>query len=117
MVVPLIARGVTLGVAAFCRAEHPDPYNALTAGPARSLDELCDSVLASLGADAQDDIALLLARTTDDHELSVKGPAAYGPDHPEVPETLGNLVSPAALQHDPSTSWIGMPSGSTRRSP
>jgi serine phosphatase RsbU (regulator of sigma subunit) len=34
----------------------------LTASPARSLDELCDSVLASLGARARDDIALLLAR-------------------------------------------------------
>jgi hypothetical protein len=36
----------------------------LTASPARSLDQLCDSVLASLGAHARDDIALLLARTT-----------------------------------------------------
>jgi PAS domain S-box-containing protein len=36
----------------------------LAASPARSLDDLCDSVLASLGADARDDIALLLARTT-----------------------------------------------------
>jgi len=36
----------------------------LAAGPAPSLDELCDSVLASLGTDARDDIALLLARTT-----------------------------------------------------
>jgi PAS domain S-box-containing protein len=36
----------------------------LTAGPARSADDLCDSVLASLGARARDDIALLLARTT-----------------------------------------------------
>jgi PAS domain S-box-containing protein len=35
----------------------------LAAGPARSLDQLCDSVLASLGAHARDDIALLLART------------------------------------------------------
>jgi PAS domain S-box-containing protein len=26
MLVPLIARGVTLGLAAFCRAEHPEPY-------------------------------------------------------------------------------------------
>ena len=48
---------------------------ALTASPARSLDELCDSVLASLGADARDDIALLLARTTtDDLQLSIKRP-------------------------------------------
>ena len=39
---------------------------ALTASPARSLDQLCDSVLASLGAHARDDIALLLARTTTD---------------------------------------------------
>jgi PAS domain S-box-containing protein len=38
----------------------------LAASPARSLDQLCDSVLASLGARARDDIALLLARTTDD---------------------------------------------------
>jgi len=36
----------------------------LTASRARSLDQLCDSVLASLGTDALDDIALLLARTT-----------------------------------------------------
>jgi serine phosphatase RsbU (regulator of sigma subunit) len=36
---------------------------ALTAGPARSLDQLCDSLLASLGDRARDDIALLLART------------------------------------------------------
>jgi serine phosphatase RsbU (regulator of sigma subunit) len=36
----------------------------LTASPARSLDELCDSVLTSLGPHAHDDIALLLARTT-----------------------------------------------------
>jgi serine phosphatase RsbU (regulator of sigma subunit) len=34
----------------------------LAAGPARSLDQLCDNLLA--GADARDDIALLLARTT-----------------------------------------------------
>jgi hypothetical protein len=27
MVVPLIARGVTLGVAGFARAEHPEPYD------------------------------------------------------------------------------------------
>ena len=39
---------------------------ALTASPARSPDDLCDSVLASLGTDARDDIALLLARTTTD---------------------------------------------------
>ena len=37
---------------------------ALAAGPVRSLDGLCDSVLASLGPRARDDIALLLARTT-----------------------------------------------------
>jgi PAS domain S-box-containing protein len=36
----------------------------LAAGPARSPEKLCDSVLASLGAGARDDIALLLARTT-----------------------------------------------------
>jgi PAS domain S-box-containing protein len=36
----------------------------LAASPAPSLDQLCHSVLASLGAHAQDDIALLLARTT-----------------------------------------------------
>jgi hypothetical protein len=34
------------------------------AGPARSLDDLCDSVLASLAPGARDDIALLLAGTT-----------------------------------------------------
>ena len=37
---------------------------ALAAGPARSLDDLCDSVLASLAPRPRDDIALLLARTT-----------------------------------------------------
>jgi len=37
---------------------------ALAAGPPRSLDDLGDSVLASLGPPARDDIALLLARTT-----------------------------------------------------
>ena len=36
----------------------------LTASPAQSLDDLCDSVLASLGPHARDDTALLLARTT-----------------------------------------------------
>jgi serine phosphatase RsbU (regulator of sigma subunit) len=36
----------------------------LTATTARSLDDLCDSVLTSLGSHARDDIALLLARTT-----------------------------------------------------
>src|SRR5215469_8729531 len=35
---------------------------ALAASPARSLDDLCDSVLASLAPPARDDIALLLAR-------------------------------------------------------
>jgi PAS domain S-box-containing protein len=39
---------------------------ALTASQARSLDDRCDSLLASLGARARDDIALLLARTTTD---------------------------------------------------
>jgi PAS domain S-box-containing protein len=38
----------------------------LAASPARSPDELCDNLLASLGARARDDIALLLARTTAD---------------------------------------------------
>jgi hypothetical protein len=38
----------------------------LTASQARSLDDLCDSVLADLGARAGDDIALLLARSTTD---------------------------------------------------
>jgi serine phosphatase RsbU (regulator of sigma subunit) len=38
----------------------------LAASPARSLDQLCDSVLTGLGACARDDIALLLARTTTD---------------------------------------------------
>jgi PAS domain S-box-containing protein len=36
----------------------------LTASPARSLEDLCDSVLTGLGDHARDDIALLLARTT-----------------------------------------------------
>jgi serine phosphatase RsbU (regulator of sigma subunit) len=37
---------------------------ALADGPTRSLDELCDSILASLAPRRRDDIALLLARTT-----------------------------------------------------
>jgi serine phosphatase RsbU (regulator of sigma subunit) len=37
---------------------------ALAAGPPRSLDDLCDNVLASLSPHPRDDIALLLARTT-----------------------------------------------------
>jgi PAS domain S-box-containing protein len=37
---------------------------ALAAGPAQSLDDLCDSVLASLAPRPRDDIALLLVRTT-----------------------------------------------------
>jgi len=37
---------------------------ALTASPAQSPDQLCDSVLASTGPHSHDDIALLLARTT-----------------------------------------------------
>ncbi|HEX3960480.1 MAG TPA: SpoIIE family protein phosphatase [Trebonia sp.] len=37
---------------------------ALAAGPARSPDDLCDSVLATLAPRPRDDIALLLARTT-----------------------------------------------------
>jgi len=36
---------------------------ALADGPARSLDELCDSVLASLAPGQRDDVALLLARS------------------------------------------------------
>jgi serine phosphatase RsbU (regulator of sigma subunit) len=37
---------------------------ALAAGPARSPDDLCDSVLATLAPCPRDDIALLIARTT-----------------------------------------------------
>jgi PAS domain S-box-containing protein len=37
---------------------------ALATGPARTPDQLCDSVLASTGPHARDDITLLLARTT-----------------------------------------------------
>jgi serine phosphatase RsbU (regulator of sigma subunit) len=37
---------------------------ALTASPARSMNQLCDSLPAKFGADARDDIALLLAPTT-----------------------------------------------------
>jgi hypothetical protein len=39
----------------------------LAAGPPRSLDDLCDSALASLGAPARDDVALLLARIAPDN--------------------------------------------------
>jgi serine phosphatase RsbU (regulator of sigma subunit) len=38
----------------------------LAASPAQSLDELCDSLLAGVGARAHDDIALLLARSNTD---------------------------------------------------
>jgi len=37
---------------------------ALADGPAESLDDLCDSVLATLAPRPRDDIAPLLARTT-----------------------------------------------------
>ena len=37
---------------------------ALATGPAQSLDELCDSMLAALAPRPRDDVALLLARTT-----------------------------------------------------
>jgi serine phosphatase RsbU (regulator of sigma subunit) len=37
---------------------------ALADGPAESLDELCDSILATLAPQPRDDVALLLARTT-----------------------------------------------------
>ena len=37
----------------------------LTDSPARTLDQLCDAVVASTGPYASDDIALLLARTAD----------------------------------------------------
>jgi serine phosphatase RsbU (regulator of sigma subunit) len=49
---------ITAGLARLART--------LAAGPARSLDDRCDSLLAGLGAGAGDDIALLLARTTTD---------------------------------------------------
>jgi serine phosphatase RsbU (regulator of sigma subunit) len=42
----------------------------LAASPAQPLDELCDDILASLGARAHDDIALLLARTNTDGRLN-----------------------------------------------
>jgi len=47
---------ITTGMARLARV--------LTASPARSVDDLCDTVLAGLGTRARDDIALLLARTT-----------------------------------------------------
>jgi hypothetical protein len=37
---------------------------ALADGPAQSLDELCDAILATLAPQPRDDVALLLARTT-----------------------------------------------------
>ena len=40
------------------------PGRALAATTARSLDQLCDSVLTRLAPHARDDITLLLARTT-----------------------------------------------------
>ena len=63
---------------------------ALTATPPRppheSLDDLCDSVLATLGENAQDDIALLLARTTTHHpHLSPNRPAPSPPPAPTHP--------------------------------
>ena len=47
---------ITAGMARLART--------LAAGPARSPDDLCDSVLARLAPRPRDDIALLLARTT-----------------------------------------------------
>jgi PAS domain S-box-containing protein len=42
----------------------------LAASPAQSPDQLCDSLLVSLGAGARDDIALVLARTTTETKAS-----------------------------------------------
>jgi serine phosphatase RsbU (regulator of sigma subunit) len=50
------SQDITAGLARLART--------LAAGSARSLDDLCDSLLAGLGAGTRDDIALLLARTT-----------------------------------------------------
>ncbi|HEY7278609.1 MAG TPA: SpoIIE family protein phosphatase [Trebonia sp.] len=49
---------ITAGLARLART--------LAAGPAPALDQLCDSLLAGVGAGARDDIALLLARTAAD---------------------------------------------------
>jgi PAS domain S-box-containing protein len=56
---------------------------ALAAGPARTPDQLCDSVLASTAPHARDDITLLLARTTA-HAAGRSG-AAIGRRHPGPP--------------------------------
>jgi len=47
---------ITVGMSRLARA--------LAEGPAQSLDDLCDSILATLAPRPRDDIALLLARTT-----------------------------------------------------
>jgi PAS domain S-box-containing protein len=51
---------------------------ALAEGPARSLDELCDSVLARLAPHLRDDVALLLARTTSTlTPIAGRGPCSF----------------------------------------
>jgi GAF domain-containing protein len=83
MAVPLIARGVTLGVAGFARAAHPGSYGeadvrlvsdlafraAVHVDNARLYTREHDAAVTvqrslSLGPSARDDIALLLARAT-----------------------------------------------------
>ena len=50
---------------------------ALAANPARSLDQLCDSVLTRLAPRASDDITLLLARTTALLQIVSRGEGAW----------------------------------------
>jgi serine phosphatase RsbU (regulator of sigma subunit) len=49
----------------------------LAASPAPSPEHLCDSLLASLGTGARDDIALLLARTTTETPADPRGTARH----------------------------------------
>ena len=59
----VLLAGGTLALAMFGKYTAMSLARTLTA-PAPSLDHLCDTVLASLGTRARDDIALLLARPT-----------------------------------------------------
>ncbi|HEX3716159.1 MAG TPA: SpoIIE family protein phosphatase [Trebonia sp.] len=74
----------------------------LAASPAQPLDRLCDSVLASLGAGARDDIALLLARTATETTRLPRGTSREWLPSP----MSGNERSCPAGQSVPATAVI-----------
>jgi hypothetical protein len=65
---------------------------ALAATPAPSLDELCDSVLASLAPHSRDDITLLLARTT--AQTAANSASVMGSGHGGHPASGPTMTCP-----------------------